>query len=257
MTRTREHRHVQRRAARVGGRRLLRPAVGRRQGDSGCARACTGPPRRQPGCRLRLRAGAVGRRRHPDARAHRDPRLDRVVGERLARTTVPGRREPDQRPGDRGPHPLQKQRRWIRPAAAQGADMELFMRMSAYADVGFLAGSRPGLLPDSLHQHAQCGRCRRWTSGSVVPVFEAVLDAVHPRHRGPRATSPCIVHRQLGKEALWAAGRIYDGGGCAAQSSDASCSAPARTKGRRSRRPSPSRWSAGQRCNGRASTRPW
>ncbi len=90
------------------------------------------------------------------------------------------------------------------------ADMEMWMRLAANAEVGFMRGVDQAYY--RLHEHnmrkaydtLQDLRARR-------SVFEMVLD--RERERLPDAKDLCsIVHRKLGREALWAAGRVYDRG---------------------------------------------
>jgi glycosyltransferase involved in cell wall biosynthesis len=105
---------------------------------------------------------------------------------------------------------LQKRVGGYDPQLPKAADMEIFMRLAAYADVGFLRG--PDQSYYRLHEQNM--------SKSVSPlmdlrqrrsVFEVVLDRYGERLSDVKRLSD-IVHRQLGKEALWAAGRVYDRG---------------------------------------------
>ena len=96
------------------------------------------------------------------------------------------------------------------PQLPKAADMELFMRLAAYGDVGFLRGVDQAFY--RLHGANM--------SAAVSPlmdlvqrrqVFEAVLDRYgHALSDVDRLRD--TVHRQLGREALWAAGRVYDRG---------------------------------------------
>jgi glycosyltransferase involved in cell wall biosynthesis len=105
---------------------------------------------------------------------------------------------------------LQKRVGGYDPQLPKAADMEIIMRMAAYADVGFLRGVDQSYY--RLHEQNM--------SKSVSPlmdlrqrrsVFDVVLDRCGERLPDvPRLRR--IVHRQLAKEALWAAGRVYDRG---------------------------------------------
>ena len=96
------------------------------------------------------------------------------------------------------------------PQLPKAADMELFMRFAAHGDVGFLRGV------DQAYYRLHGANM----SSAVSPlmdlvqrreVFEAVLD----RYGHALADVDGLresVHRQLGREALWAAGRVHDRG---------------------------------------------
>ena len=96
------------------------------------------------------------------------------------------------------------------PQLPKAADMELFMRLAAYADVGFVRGADQSYY--RLHTHNMSSdvsalmdlRQRR-------SVFEVVLDRYGERLRDVKQLAD-TVYRQLGREALWAAGRVYDRG---------------------------------------------
>ncbi|MDU0313012.1 glycosyltransferase family A protein [Phycicoccus sp. M110.8] len=96
------------------------------------------------------------------------------------------------------------------PNLPKAADMELFMRFAAHADVGFLRG-----VDQALHRRHGTNM-----STGVDPladlvqrraVFEQVLERYGHRLSGVRNLST-TVHRQLAREALWTAGREYDRG---------------------------------------------
>jgi glycosyltransferase involved in cell wall biosynthesis len=96
------------------------------------------------------------------------------------------------------------------PQLPKAADMELFMRFAAHADVGFIRGADQAFY--RLHGTNMSNsvstlmdlRQRR-------AVFEAVLERYADRIAGTARLAD-LVHRQLGREALWAAGRSYDRG---------------------------------------------
>jgi glycosyltransferase involved in cell wall biosynthesis len=91
------------------------------------------------------------------------------------------------------------------------ADMELWMRLAANAEVGFIRGVDQAYY--RLHQQNMrkaYGALRDLRERRLV--FEMVLDRYGKRL--PDATGLSgMVHRKLGREALWAAGRAYDRGG--------------------------------------------
>jgi len=96
------------------------------------------------------------------------------------------------------------------PELPKAADMELFMRFAAYADVGFIRGvdqafyRRHGTNMSMSVTALMDLRQRR-------SVFEIVLERYGDRLEDSGRLSD-LVHRQLSREALWAAGRVYDRG---------------------------------------------
>jgi glycosyltransferase involved in cell wall biosynthesis len=96
------------------------------------------------------------------------------------------------------------------PQLPKAADMEIFMRLAAYADVGFVRGADQSYY--RLHTHNMSGGVSALMDlHQRRSVFEIVLDRYGERLRDVTQLSD-IVHRQLAKEALWAAGRVYDRG---------------------------------------------
>jgi glycosyltransferase involved in cell wall biosynthesis len=96
------------------------------------------------------------------------------------------------------------------PQLPKGADMELIMRLAAYADVGFLRGVDQSYY--RLHeQNMSKAVSALMDLRERRSVFEVVLDRYGDRLSDTKRLSG-IVHRQLGREALWAAGRVYDRG---------------------------------------------
>lgn len=105
---------------------------------------------------------------------------------------------------------LQKRVGGFDPQLPKAADMEMFMRLAANADVGFLRGVDQAF----YRVHGQSMS----KSVSVLmdlrqrrSVFEVVLDRYGNRLSDTKRLSD-IMNRQLGREALWAAGRVYDRG---------------------------------------------
>jgi glycosyltransferase involved in cell wall biosynthesis len=105
---------------------------------------------------------------------------------------------------------LQKRVGGYDPELPKAADMELFMKLAAHADVGFIRGADQAYY--RVHGQAM--------SRAVTPlmdlrqrrsVFEVVIDRYGSRLPDPERLSS-MVHRQLSREALWAAGRVYDQG---------------------------------------------
>jgi glycosyltransferase involved in cell wall biosynthesis len=87
------------------------------------------------------------------------------------------------------------------------ADMELWLRLAANADVGFIRGADQAYY--RLHQE----NMRKAYSALLDLrerrlVYETVLDRYGARLPDAKALYD-IVHRKLGREALWAAGRAY------------------------------------------------
>lgn len=96
------------------------------------------------------------------------------------------------------------------PDLPRAADMEMYLRLAAHADVGFLRGADQAYY--RVHQANM--------SGSVSPLMDlcqrrSVAEVVLERY-GDRLVNrehlSVVVHRQLSREALWAAGRVYDRG---------------------------------------------
>jgi glycosyltransferase involved in cell wall biosynthesis len=90
------------------------------------------------------------------------------------------------------------------------ADMEMWMRLAANAEVGFIRGVDQAYY--RLHQQNMrkaYGVLRDLRERRLV--FETVLDRDGERLPDTKRLSD-IVHRALGREALWAAGRVYDRG---------------------------------------------
>ena len=96
------------------------------------------------------------------------------------------------------------------PQLPRAADMEMYMRLAANADVGFIRGV------DQAYYRVH-GRNMSSAVSALMDlrqrrsVFEVVLDRYGKRLPDGKRLSD-IVHRQLGREALWAAGRVYDRG---------------------------------------------
>jgi glycosyltransferase involved in cell wall biosynthesis len=92
----------------------------------------------------------------------------------------------------------------------QAADMEACMRLAANADVGFIRRA------DQAYYRLHGQNMSKAVSALMDlrqrrSVFEIVLDRHGERLPDAKQLSD-VVHRQLGKEALWAAGRVYDRG---------------------------------------------
>jgi glycosyltransferase involved in cell wall biosynthesis len=91
------------------------------------------------------------------------------------------------------------------------ADMEMWMRLAANADVGFIRGVDQAYY--RLHEHNM-----RKDFNAVMDlrerrlVFDSVLDHYGDRLSDPKQLSD-RVYRALGREALWDAGRAYDRAG--------------------------------------------
>ena len=106
---------------------------------------------------------------------------------------------------------LQKRVGGYDPQLPKAADMELFMRLAAHADVGFIRGV------DQAYYRLHGQNMSKSVSALMDlrqrrAVFEVVLDRYTESLSDPKQLSD-IVHRKLAREALWAAGRVYDRGG--------------------------------------------
>src|SRR5215469_2288578 len=98
------------------------------------------------------------------------------------------------------------------------ADMELWMRLAANADVGFIRGVDQAYY--RLHEQNM-----RKAFNALMDlrerrlVFEVALGSYGGRLSDEKHLSD-LVHRALGREALWAAGRVYDRGASGQNSVD-------------------------------------
>lgn len=105
---------------------------------------------------------------------------------------------------------LQKHLGGYDPQLTRAGDMEMYMRLAAHADVGFIRGV------DQAYYRVH-GQSMSKTVSSLMDlrnrreVFEVVLDRYGNRLSDTKRLS-AIVHRQLGREALWAAGRVHEQG---------------------------------------------
>jgi glycosyltransferase involved in cell wall biosynthesis len=105
---------------------------------------------------------------------------------------------------------LQKRMGGYDPQLPKAADMEMYMRLAAHADVGFIRGA------DQAYYRVHGQSMSKGVSALMDlrqrrSVFEVVLDRYGDRLPDTDRLSD-MVHRRLGREALWAAGRVYDRG---------------------------------------------
>ena len=96
------------------------------------------------------------------------------------------------------------------PQLPRAADMEMYIRLAVSADVGFLRGV------DQAYYRVHGQNMSKAVSSLMDlrqrrSVFEIALDRYGERLPDPKRLS-MMVHRQLGREALWAAGRVYHRG---------------------------------------------
>jgi glycosyltransferase involved in cell wall biosynthesis len=96
------------------------------------------------------------------------------------------------------------------PQLPKAADMELFMRLAAHAGVGFIRG-----VDQAYYRRHDTNMSKSVTALMDLrqrrSVFEVVLQRYGDRIEETGRLSD-MVHRQLGREALWAAGRVYGRG---------------------------------------------
>jgi glycosyltransferase involved in cell wall biosynthesis len=105
---------------------------------------------------------------------------------------------------------LQKRVGGYDPQLPRAADMEIYMRFAANADVGFIRGVDQAYY--RLHeQNMSKGVSALMDLRQRRSVFEVVLDRYGEKLPDPKRLSG-IVNRQLGREALWSAGRVYHRG---------------------------------------------
>jgi glycosyltransferase involved in cell wall biosynthesis len=104
------------------------------------------------------------------------------------------------------------------PRLPHAADMELWMRLAASADVGFIRGVDQAFY--RVHgQNMRKGFNALMDLRQRRLVFESVLDR-HGETLPDAQHQSDVVRRALGREALWAAGRAYDRGGARQDSVD-------------------------------------
>jgi glycosyltransferase involved in cell wall biosynthesis len=105
---------------------------------------------------------------------------------------------------------LQKRVGGYDPQLPKAADMEMYMRLAANADVGFIRGVDQAYY--RVHgQNMSDGLSALMSLRQRRSVFEVVVDRYGEMLPDAKYLSD-IVHRKLGQEALWAAGRAYDQG---------------------------------------------
>ncbi len=96
------------------------------------------------------------------------------------------------------------------PELPRAADMEIYMRFAAHADVGFIRGADQAFY--RLHgENMSSAVSALMDLVQRRSVFEVVLERYRARLEEPGHLSD-LVHRQLGREALWAAARVHDRG---------------------------------------------
>jgi glycosyltransferase involved in cell wall biosynthesis len=105
---------------------------------------------------------------------------------------------------------LQKRLGGYDPQLPRAADMELYMRLAANADVGFIRGV------DQAYYRVHGKNMSKAVSALMDlrqrrSVFEMVLERYDEGLPDAKGLSE-IVHRKLSREALWAAARVYDRG---------------------------------------------
>ncbi len=103
---------------------------------------------------------------------------------------------------------LQKRVGGYDPRLPHAADMEMWMRLAANADVGFIRG-----VDQAYYRLHEQNMRKAFTALMDLRerrlVYETVLDRYGETLPDPARLST-LVHRALGREALWAAGRMYD-----------------------------------------------
>jgi hypothetical protein len=105
---------------------------------------------------------------------------------------------------------LQKRVGGYDPQLPRAADMEMYMRLAAYADVGFVRGvDQAYYRVHGQNMHTAVSTLMDLRQRRAV--FEVVLDRYGDRLPDTKRLSD-IAHRALAREALWAAGRVYDRG---------------------------------------------
>jgi glycosyltransferase involved in cell wall biosynthesis len=105
---------------------------------------------------------------------------------------------------------LQKRVGGYDPLLPKAADMEMYMRLAAYGDVGFIRGV------DQAYYRVHGQNMSKAVSALMDlrqrrSVFEVVLERYRDVLADPQHLSE-VVHRQLSEEALWAGGRVHDRG---------------------------------------------
>ncbi len=94
------------------------------------------------------------------------------------------------------------------PGLPRAADMEMYMRLAAHGDVGFVKGVDQAFY--RLHdENMHTAVTSLMDLVQRRSVFELVLERYGDAIEDPEQAST-LVHRQLAREALWAAGRVHD-----------------------------------------------
>jgi glycosyltransferase involved in cell wall biosynthesis len=106
---------------------------------------------------------------------------------------------------------LQKRVGGYDPRLPHTGDLEMWLRLAANADVGFLRG-----VDQAYHRTHRKNMMSSYTALMDLRqrrlAYEAVLDRYGERLADPARLSE-VMRRKLGREALWAAAREYDRGG--------------------------------------------
>jgi glycosyltransferase involved in cell wall biosynthesis len=103
---------------------------------------------------------------------------------------------------------LQKNVGGYDPALPHTGDTEMWLRLAAHADVGYVRGADQAFYR-SHGQNMTISRTRLVDLQQRRLAYETVLDRCGDRLTDPAGLSD-IVHRRLSWEALWAAARAYD-----------------------------------------------
>jgi glycosyltransferase involved in cell wall biosynthesis len=96
------------------------------------------------------------------------------------------------------------------PQLPKAADMELFMKLAAHAHVGFIRG-----VDQAFYRRHDSNMSKTVTPLMDLRQRRSVFEVVLERYGDRLADSDHLsdlVHQQLGRESLWAAGRVYDRG---------------------------------------------
>jgi glycosyltransferase involved in cell wall biosynthesis len=106
---------------------------------------------------------------------------------------------------------LQKRVGGYDPRLPHTGDLEMWLRLAANADVGFLRG-----VDQAYHRTHQKNMMTSYNALKDLQQRRLAYETVLDRYRATLADVPSlaeVMHRKLGREALWAAAREYDRGG--------------------------------------------
>ena len=204
-----QHRDLQRGTARVGRRRLLPAPVGRRPGHPGALARARDLLDAHPEVGMVYGRALWSRTAHPSRRPGQGAGMVGLVRPGVAGALFRQAENPLTTPEVVVRTSLQHQVGGYDPQLPKAADMELFMRLAAHAHVGFIRG-----VDQAFYRRHGTNMSKTVTPDGPAPAAVRLRGRAGTLRRQARGHGPPVrmVHRQLSREALWAAGRVYDRG---------------------------------------------